>query len=273
MSTVAEEVTPVSQEKKHKDVTEAARVLVPFLREQPAESDRLGRAPDETVARLHAAGIYSLTTPRAYGSLQINLTTWVEVITAIGRGDGGVAGGASLINSCNMFAAYFPRPVADEIVAKAGTCLSGVPMPRKAKTRKVEGGILIEEGIWRFNSGVYVADWDLSGIPVVNEAGQVVDHCMAAVPIKRVNILQDWDTIGVRDSGSSSVSVENVFVPDSHLLSVPKVASGMTMAASRMKALTSPPAVRHGLLRHAGLSDLASDGCGGLTQIQESEKQ
>ncbi len=227
MSTVAEEVFAVSQDQRQKDVVEAARALVPFLREQQAESDRLGRAPDETVAKLKAAGIYSLTTPHAYGGLQTNLTTWMEVITEIGRGDGGVAWGASLVNSCNMFAAYYPRAVADEIFAKPGTCLSGVPMPRKAKTRKVEGGILIEEGMWMFNSGVYVADWDLLGIPVVNEAGQVVDHCMAAIPMAEVKILHDWDTIGLRGSGSSSVSVENVVVPDARLLSVPKVAAGM----------------------------------------------
>ena len=226
MSTVALDAVSVAQDSKHEKVVEAARALVPFLREQQGESDRLGRTPDETAARLQAAGVYSLTTPRAYGGLQTNLTTWMKVITEIGRGDGGVAWGASLINSCNMFGAYFPREVGEEVFAKPGTRLSGVPMPRKAKTKRVEGGILIEEGMWMFNSGVYQAHWDLLGVPMVNEAGQVIDHVMAVVPMSDVKILDDWDTIGLRGSGSSSISVENVFVPDARLLSLPKIAAG-----------------------------------------------
>ena len=226
MSTVALDAVSVAQDSKHEEVVEAARALVPFLREQQGESDRLGRTPDETAARLQAAGVYSLTTPRAYGGLQTNLTTWMKVITEIGRGDGGVAWGASLINSCNMFGAYFPREVGEEVFAKPGTRLSGVPMPREAKTKRVEGGILIEEGMWMFNSGVYQAHWDLLGVPMVNEAGQVIDHVMAVVPMSDVKILDDWDTIGLRGSGSSSISVENVFVPDARLLSLPRIAAG-----------------------------------------------
>ena len=227
MNTVAQEAAIGFAERSNEDVVEAARSLVPFLREQQAESDRLGRTPNETAARLHAAGIYSLTTPRAYGGLQVNMTTWMQVITEVGRGDGGVAWGASLINSCNFLAAFFPRQIADEIFAKPGTRLSGVPMPRKVKTRRVEGGILVEEGMWMFNSGVYQADWDMIGIPVPNEAGQIIDHCMAAIPISEVKILNDWDTIGMRGSGSSSVALENVFVPDARLLSLPKAAAGV----------------------------------------------
>ncbi len=209
------------------NIVEAARSLVPFLREQQQESDRLGRTPDETAARLLEAGVYSLATPGAYGGLETSITTWMEVVTELGRGDGGVAWGVTLINSCNMIAAFYPKAVADEIFAKPGARISGVLMPRKAKTRRVEGGILIEEGMWMFNSGVYLADWDLLGIPLVNEAGEVIDHSIAAIPMEQVKILHDWDTIGIRGSGSSSVSVENVFVPDVRLISLPGLCLGV----------------------------------------------
>ena len=39
-----------------------------------------------------------------------------------------------------MIAAFYSKAVADEIFAKPGTRVSGVLMPRKAKTRRVEGG-------------------------------------------------------------------------------------------------------------------------------------
>ena len=227
MNTVVKDAGIVPETGRGNSIVEAARSMVPFLREQQSESDRLGRTPDETAARLRAAGVYSLATPRAYGGLETSLTTWMEVITEIGRGDGGVAWGATLVNSCNMIAAFYPKAVADEIFVKPDSCVSGVLMPRKAKTRRVAGGILIEEGMWMFNSGVYLADWDLLGIPLVNEAGEVIDHSIAAIPMSEVKILHDWDTIGIRGSGSSSVSVENVFVPDARLISLPGLCLGV----------------------------------------------
>ena len=230
MTTLAQEAV-VTPEKTSKNIVEVARSLVPFLREQQAESDRLGRTPDDTAAKLQAAGIYSLTTPRVYGGLQTNLTTWMEVITEIGRGDGGVAWGATLINSCHFAAAFYPRSVTDEIFAKPGARLSGVPMPRKIKTHVVEGGVVIDEGMWMFNSGVYLADWDMLGFPLINDEGEVIDHVGALIPMSEVKILHDWDTIGLRGSGSSSVSVENVFVPDAHIHSIIKSAMGFSKGA------------------------------------------
>ncbi len=237
MNTTGNDEALRSETGRDNDLVEAARALVPFLREQQAESDRLGRTPDDTAAKLLAAGVYSLATPRAYGGHETSLTTWMEVITEIGRGDGGVAWGATLINSCNMIAAFYPKSAADEIFSKAGTRVSGVLMPRKAKTRRVEGGILIEEGMWMFNSGVYLADWDILGIPLVNEAGEVIDHSIAAIPMSSVKILHDWDTIGIRGSGSSSVSVENVFVSDSHLISLPGLCLGVNDGAFKEESL------------------------------------
>lgn len=45
-----------------------------------------------------------------------------------------------------------------------------------------------------------------------DEAGGYL--AFAVLPISDVQILDDWDTIGIRGSGSSSVAVRDVFVPD-----------------------------------------------------------
>jgi alkylation response protein AidB-like acyl-CoA dehydrogenase len=78
--------------------------------------------------------------------------------------------------------------------------------------RKVSGGFHIEEGVWAFNSGVYHAQWDMLGFPAQDETGAYL--VFALLPMTDVQILDDWDTIGVRGSGSSSVAVRDTFVPD-----------------------------------------------------------
>ena len=103
---------------------------------------------------------------------------------------------------------------------------------RKARVRSVQSGYIIDEGTWSFNSGVYHANWDLLGIPLVDSAGNVVDQGLAAIPIEQVQILNDWDTIGLRGSGSSSVAVRNLFVPAERVASIQAAITGRYASSS-----------------------------------------
>src|SRR5476649_576559 len=117
-----------------KDVVDRARSLVPMLRSRHAETDSLSKASDETVAELEAAGLFSMTLPRAYGGLQTSISTWLEADTELGRGDGGVAWAVTLINACNWMAAgLYPRSVSDEVFATPNTRVAGVFSPRGVK--------------------------------------------------------------------------------------------------------------------------------------------
>ncbi|QRX81746.1 acyl-CoA dehydrogenase family protein [Glaciimonas sp. PAMC28666] len=200
-------------------VVERARLLVPGLRARQAETDLLARASNQTIAELEAAGLFSMSIPRAYGGLQTSISTWKDAVMEIGRGDGGVAWAITLINACNWMAAgFFPKSVTDEVFAKPNTRVAGVFSARGVTARRVSGGIIVEKGMWFFNSGVYHAHWDLLGVPMFNEAGENIGPGIALVPMSDVKILNDWDTIGLRGSGSSNVSMENVFIPDERIV-------------------------------------------------------
>lgn len=201
------------------DIVARARSLVPRLREAQAEIDRLARIPDELVEAFEAAGIYALTIPKAYGGQECSVSTWREVVTELGRGDAGAAWAVTLVTACNWMAAgLYPRHVADEVFAKPGTRVAGVFSPRGVKARRAQGGIIVEQGIWFFNSGVYQADWDLLGVPMLNEAGEQTGAGVAIVPMSDVKLLNDWDTSGLRGSGSTNVTMEDVFIPDERIV-------------------------------------------------------
>ncbi|MBN9083203.1 MAG: hypothetical protein BGP04_03265 [Rhizobiales bacterium 62-17] len=201
------------------DVVAWARDFVPDLRAAQAESDRLGRPPEHVVDKLKRAGVYALTVPRAYGGLQADISTWMRTVTELGRGDGGVAWAVTLVTACNWMAAgLYPKHVADKVFAKPGACVAGVFSNRAVKAHRVDGGIVVDKGMWFFNSGVYQADWNLLGVPMFSEAGEPIGPGIALVPMSDVTILNDWDPIGIRGSGSSNVSMENVFIPDDHIV-------------------------------------------------------
>lgn len=205
-----------------------ARSLVPALKERSKETAGLGRLPELTLADLDAGGLLGMTIPRRYGGSQVSVRTFLDVVAEIGRGDASVAWVTALTNITNWCAAsFFGEEAAKEVFCGAKPArVVGVLSPRKAVVRKVEGGYLIEEGVWGFNSGVYHATWDMLGIPLVDEHGKVLDQGAALIPIEQVQILNDWNVIGISGSGSSSVSVSNVFVPDSRIASVSQAIEG-----------------------------------------------
>lgn len=210
------------------DLIARASGLVATLRSRTREVDELARLPENTVNDLDAIGAFDLMIPRQHGGLQTSVRTYMEVVSEIGRGDGSAGWACALINICNwMLATLYPKTVSDPIFASGGKVRSsGVLSPRKAQVKRVAGGILIEEGLWGFNSGVYHAQWDLLGIPIVNEAGETVDQGLALIPIEDITLLHDWDTMALRGSGSTSVSVKNLFVPDERIASVSKAIAG-----------------------------------------------
>ena len=198
------------------------------LRNRHAETDLLSKATDETSSELEAAGLFKLTVPRAYGGLETSITTWMEAVAELGRGDGGVAWAVTLVNACNWMAAgLYPRNVADEVFADPNTRVAGVFSPRGVKARRADGGIVVEKGIWFFNSGVYHAQWDLLGVPMFDEPGESIGPGIALVPMSDVKILNDWDTIGLRGSGSSNVTMENVFVPNERIVGLMPATTGL----------------------------------------------
>lgn len=209
-------------------VIAAARDLAPDLRARSRETDALARIPDDIIERMTTAGLFKLTVPRIYGGLQMGPATYRKVIAELGRGDLSVGWTASLMNNGNwLLASAFPKDIADEIFATPGGVKPcGSIAPGQIKMRQTSDGYLIEEGVWRFASGVYHANWGILGIPRTDNAGNIIDHMLAFVPSRKIATLNDWDTIGMRGTGSSSISVRDLFVPKSHVTSFSEFVQG-----------------------------------------------
>ncbi len=207
------------------DLIEAATSLIPTLRSRIAETDQLARLPYATVADFEQARLFELMVPRMYGGLQTSLRILMDVVVELGRGDGSAAWAVALLAGGTwMSATLYPEKVVDEVFAGGGKMrTAGVLGPHNVKTRKVDGGVVIEEGLWHFNSGVYHAQWDNLGIPILNDAGQMIDSGSALVPTSQITLLHNWDTIGLRGSGSTSVAAKNVFVPNERISLLSKV--------------------------------------------------
>ncbi|WP_170936991.1 MULTISPECIES: acyl-CoA dehydrogenase family protein [Rhodomicrobium] len=227
---------PPSVFRSHPDIDETviarASAFVPELRERSQEIHALGRIPADLFERIDAAGLVKLSAPRSHGGFEADMKTRHATLVELGRGDLSVGWILALMNNASWaLHALYPKAVADALVATPGGFRAGATGSPSAKVRKAAGGYMIEEGQWGFNSGIYHASWDALAIPLVDEAGTVIDHGFAFVPVEAITILNDWDTAGLRGTGSSSIRVRDVFVPEERVAPLSKILSGEIQGA------------------------------------------
>lgn len=228
------QVVHLERQALHDDLLGRARQLVPQLRQRQKEMDQLGRLPEATVKDLVDGGMFQLTVPRIYGGLQVDIRTYMDVVAEIGRGDVSTAWVVAIVNGANWMAAtIFPEETQKEVFSsKGGARATGVLVPRECAVKRVDGGYLIEEGKWGFNSGSYHSNWVGLGMPLLNERGEVADQGFALLPIEDVERLNDWNMIGMQGTGSTSVAVHQKFVPDRRITSMSQSTHGHFLATN-----------------------------------------
>jgi 3-hydroxy-9,10-secoandrosta-1,3,5(10)-triene-9,17-dione monooxygenase len=92
---------------------------------------------------------------------------------------------------------------------------SGIASPQ-GRGRKVDGGFVLS-GHWNFSSGVDPSGWNMLAC-IVRDGDKVIDHRMCLLPRKDYQVIDDWQTLGMRGTGSKSVTCEDVFVPEHRAL-------------------------------------------------------
>ena len=76
----------------------------------------------------------------------------------------------------------------------------------------MDGGYLLS-GRWSFASGCDHVSWALLGGLIVGEGGRPLDFLSALVPLADFQVLDVWDSVGLRGTGSNDVVVDGAFVP------------------------------------------------------------
>jgi 3-hydroxy-9,10-secoandrosta-1,3,5(10)-triene-9,17-dione monooxygenase len=75
-------------------------------------------------------------------------------------------------------------------------------------------------------SGVHEAQWALLGAPVVDERGAVVERGAVLVALQDVAVQRTWDVARMQGTGSDTILVEELFVPNHRILSLPAAIRG-----------------------------------------------
>jgi len=204
----------------HAEIVASARAIVERLRAQARESDRLGRLSDDSFAALREAGLLQIMVPRRCGGWEGGLTTVLEAASIVAEGCAGAAWHVMLANGNAWQIGSLDESSQDEMFGDhPGTFIAGAIMPN-GSARKVPGGWRVS-GKFSFVSGIQHAAWLTFRTFAEDEHGRRGEMLAMYCPASDVTQLGNWDTLGMRGSGSPDVELNDVFVPASRV-SVPQ---------------------------------------------------
>jgi 3-hydroxy-9,10-secoandrosta-1,3,5(10)-triene-9,17-dione monooxygenase len=181
------------------------------LRADAAAAAERGSSSREHHEAFREAGFYRILQPRRYGGYQFGLETFLRVIVEIGRGDPGSAWGLCLATGHALhLASFYPERGQEEIFGSDGEFRCPQRAVPHGKAVPVDGGWQVS-GRWDYASGI---TWSTHFMGTVFAPdGQIV----VTVPVEDVTVLDDWGggrTIGLNATGSNTVVLEDVFVPE-----------------------------------------------------------
>ncbi|MCX4904660.1 acyl-CoA dehydrogenase family protein [Streptomyces sp. NBC_00878] len=209
----------------HDELLARAVALQPLLREHTADIETARRIPDPVIDAIAEAGLFKLATPRRYGGHQTSMRMMLDVSATLAEGDGSASWVVTLVNVCNWLTSLFPSKAQDDVFGgNPDARVTGVLAPTSSTT-KVDGGWQVT-GRWYYNSGSSHADWAVLGAPLTDTDGKVVDQALVLVPRSDFSIEDTWFVAGMKGTASNCLIVEDVFVPDHRVLSVPAAIEG-----------------------------------------------
>jgi 3-hydroxy-9,10-secoandrosta-1,3,5(10)-triene-9,17-dione monooxygenase len=209
-----------------------AASLIPTLRERAIATTRDRRIPDSTISDLWDSDLFYLLKPMKFGGPEVRPDIAFQVADELGRGDGSVAWVWAVMTIHDLFVALYPGEFQQEYWDKENT-LSASSFPPYGKATPASGGFRIS-GKWPFCSGVDNADWLFLGAIFGPPSGNspMPDIRYVWIPKSEATIIDDWDVLGLRGTGSKSIAIEDSFVPNHRILSHEAMGAGTTPGAS-----------------------------------------
>jgi len=197
----------------------SAMSLIPVLRERAPRCEEAGSLLPENAADLNRTGLARILQPKRWGGMELPFTAIFDIPEIIGRGCISTAWSLSNLLAHHWMLAFYDEEAQCEVweVDPDAFIASGIAFPQ-GRGRLVDGGIELS-GLWNFSSAVVPSTWNMLAC-VVRDGEKILDYRMCLVPMSEYEVLDDWQVMGLKGTGSRSVKCDKVFVPHHRALSM-----------------------------------------------------
>jgi alkylation response protein AidB-like acyl-CoA dehydrogenase len=205
-------------------VLERARELVPRLAERAPAAAAARKLPPQTIADYRAAGILRILQPRRFGGTQGRFSLFSRIVEELTWGCASSGWVYAVLAEHQWILAQYPERAqidvwGDDPLAVASSSLA----PRAAAKRVSDGWRL--SGRYTFSSGCDYAQWAIIGA-FLGQMGDPRTIAYLLVPLRETEIDDDWHTLGLAGTGSKSLILRDVFIPEHRVVMVSDLFAG-----------------------------------------------
>ena len=208
------------------EMVERARALAPRFAERAVAAEEARRLPEASAKDMLDAGFARILLPREIGGYGLGFDTWYEVTRILSKADASHGWCAGLIIHHAHLIAHYPQAGQKAVWADSLDVPIAASFAPSAKAVAADGGYRLSSAGSPFASGVDHCSWVMLG--GMTQDGPASEWNFFLVPPGEFTIRDTWFTAGMRGTGSKTIVVDDVFVPESRVLSLTALRDGMT---------------------------------------------
>jgi alkylation response protein AidB-like acyl-CoA dehydrogenase len=195
------------------DVTERAAAVGAIADAHAEWGDQHGRLAEPVVEALHREGLYGMWVPRSVrGGSELDVLSSLRVIEAVAHGDpsaGWVLMAAAL--AIGTGAAYLDEPAVQALFGGDRLPVIAGQGTRPGTAVPADGGYRLS-GSWSFASGIKHAT-HIHTLGIIQTTGE---PRIFVLPVEQATLVEHWDVLGLRATGSIDYTIDSVFVPEAY---------------------------------------------------------
>jgi alkylation response protein AidB-like acyl-CoA dehydrogenase len=205
------------------DLTERAKAVAGIADQYADIGDKEGRLAEPVVEALHREGLFGMWVPSVVrGGAELDPLSSIGVIESLAYGDpstGWVLMAAAL--AIGTGAAYLDDSAVAELFGRERLPVIAGQGTRPGNAVPTKGGFTLS-GSWSFASGIKHG----THIHTLGLVQGTHDARIFVLPVERATLIDNWDVLGLRATGSIDYRIDNVFVPEGYthpaLIETPK---------------------------------------------------
>jgi alkylation response protein AidB-like acyl-CoA dehydrogenase len=194
----------------------ATTALKPKLAAGARRAEDQRRPIDELWDELRRSGYFYMLVPKKYGGLEADIDDVIDATLPIAEGCGSTGWVAMFGLVHNRHMVGFPDNVLEELFGGGRYIIDAAATMPLGRAVPVEGGYRVT-GRWQWSTCITQADWINAMVNIETPDGPP-RMGMLLIPARDVRIIDTWDTIGMRATGTHDVAVDDLFVPERFLM-------------------------------------------------------